>query len=156
MAGMGIAEWLAQNWFNALSSIGIMGSFWVGILALRSAARAAQVSNLLAVTASYREIWKDYHARPGLARVLDAAADVPSRPVTPEEDLFVRQVIFQLATFFYASRGGLLIDQAGARRDVRDFFSLPVPRAVWEKSKPLQNRDFAAFVDSSLERQKPA
>jgi hypothetical protein len=36
------------------------------------------------------------------------------------------------------------------RRDVRMFFSLPVPKAVWTKTKLLQNQDFAAFIDSSL------
>jgi len=36
------------------------------------------------------------------------------------------------------------------RRDVKEFFSLPVPRAVWIKTKLLQNQDFAAFIESSL------
>jgi hypothetical protein len=36
------------------------------------------------------------------------------------------------------------------RRDVRSFFSLPIPKAVWTKTKLLQNQDFAAFIESSL------
>jgi len=38
----------------------------------------------------------------------------------------------------------------GLRRDVGAFFSLPVPTAVWTKTKLLQNQDFAAFIESSL------
>jgi hypothetical protein len=44
----------------------------------------------------------------------------------------------------------LIIEYDGLRRDVAGFFSLPVPKAVWQKAKPLQNHDFAAFVESSL------
>jgi hypothetical protein len=36
------------------------------------------------------------------------------------------------------------------RRDVAQFFSLPIPRAVWEKTKVTQNDDFVAFVESCL------
>jgi hypothetical protein len=33
---------------------------------------------------------------------------------------------------------------------VAQFFSLPVPKAVWTDAKPLQNRDFAAFIDDAF------
>ncbi|HUZ08190.1 MAG TPA: hypothetical protein VMV89_11975 [Candidatus Paceibacterota bacterium] len=44
----------------------------------------------------------------------------------------------------------LLVKQEGSRRDIAQFFSLPIPKAVWIKTKLLQNQDFAAFIDSSL------
>ena len=148
---MGIWEWVSQNWFNVFSSIGIMGSFWVGIMAVRSDAKTRQVSNLLAVTANYRQVWKDYFDNPKLSRVLEAKVDVKSQPVTPEEEFFINQVIFHVSTFYYATKENLFIAQAGARHDIGDLFSLPIPRAVWSKSKLLQNLDFAAFIDSALE-----
>ena len=42
----------------------------------------------------------------------------------------------------------LVVKVEGFRRDIAQFFSLPVPRDVWEKSKVLQNDDFVAFVES--------
>jgi hypothetical protein len=51
---------------------------------------------------------------------------------------------------YEALKDELVIKQEGLRRDVRMFFSLPVPKAVWTKTKLLQNQDFAAFIDSSL------
>jgi hypothetical protein len=51
---------------------------------------------------------------------------------------------------FEALKDDLLIRQDGLRRDVGLFFSLPVPKAVWAKTKLLQNQDFAAFIESSL------
>ena len=127
-----------------------MGSFWIGIVALRSEAKTRRVANLLTVTANYREIWKEYYANPQLARVLDVAANVKEKPVTPEEELFVGQIIFHISNVFYAMKDDLFVAQDGSRQDIAQFFSLPVPKAVWQRTKLLQNQDFAAFIDSSL------
>jgi hypothetical protein len=51
---------------------------------------------------------------------------------------------------YEALKDELVREQEGLRRDVKEFFSLPVPRAVWTKTKLLQNQDFAAFIESSL------
>jgi hypothetical protein len=34
------------------------------------------------------------------------------------------------------------------RADISSFFALPIPRVVWERSKPFQNREFISFVES--------
>jgi len=36
----------------------------------------------------------------------------------------------------------------GLRRDVAQFFALPITREVWGKIKVLQNDEFVAFVES--------
>ena len=84
--------------------------------------------------------------------MLDAAANVESQPVTPEEEMFVNMVILHVSTTFYAMNDELLMTLEGSRRDVAEFFKLPVPKAVWTKTKLLQNQDFAAFIDSSLKQ----
>jgi hypothetical protein len=48
---------------------------------------------------------------------------------------------------FHAMRDELTIKPEGLRRDVWWFFSLPIPRAVWEKFKVLQNDKFAFYVE---------
>lgn len=37
------------------------------------------------------------------------------------------------------------INPEGLRQDIGEFFSLPIPRAIWEKIKSLQNEDFVRF-----------
>jgi hypothetical protein len=143
-------QWIIEHWFDVFSTVGIVGSLWFTTIALRSETKTRRMANFLAVTANYREIWKEFLNQPKLARVLDAAADVKSQPVTPEEEMFVNMVILHISTTFYAMNDELLMKLEGSRRDIAQFFILPVPNAVWQRTKPLQNQDFAAFIESSL------
>jgi len=148
----GMAQWLAQNWFNLLSTVGIIGSLWIAIVTLRSGAKTQRISNLLAITANYCEIRQEFLRSPELARVVDPAADVGKKPVTPAEESFINMVISHTSSVYEALKDDLMTSQAGLRQDVCSFFSLPIPKAVWSKTKLLQNQDFAAFIDSSLKK----
>ena len=77
-------------------------------------------------------------------------ADVAKLPVTPAEEFFVSLVISHTSSTYEALKGELLNNQEGLHRDVESFFSLPIPKAVWTKTRLLQNQDFAAYIDSSL------
>ena len=147
---MGIGEWLSQNWVSLFSSAGIIGGLWFTAVSLRSETKTRRVANFLTVTGNYRDIWKEFLNQPKLARVLDASANVESQPVTPEEEIFVNMIILHISTTYYAMNDELLLKLEGARGDIAQFFTLPVPKAVWSKTKLLQNQDFAAFIDSSL------
>jgi hypothetical protein len=50
---------------------------------------------------------------------------------------------------YHAIRDGTLIKPEGLRKDIQSFFALPIPRAVWERVKPLQDREFVKFVEAS-------
>jgi hypothetical protein len=143
-------QWLAENWFDAVSTVGIVGSLWIAILSLRADAKAKRVSNLIALTRNYLEIRKEHAHNPKLVRVDDPTADVSKQPVTGAEESFVCMVINQASSAYETLKDDLLVKQEGQRLDVKSFFSLPVPNAVWTKVKTLQNPDFAAFIDSSL------
>jgi hypothetical protein len=95
-------------------------------------------------------VWKEIFLRPDLSRVLDDSADVAKQPVTPAERFFVNMVISNTSSMYEALKDELVTKQEGLRRDVKWFFSLPIPKAVWIKTKLLQNQDFAAFIESSL------
>jgi len=139
-----MTQWFADNWFNLLSSVGI----WFAAYTIHVDAKARRIGNFLTITANYRETWKECFRNPELARVLDDSADVAKQPVTPLEELFVGLVIAQMSSVYYASQNDLVIKLEGSRQDMAQFLSLPVPKAVWQKTKPLQNRDFVAFVES--------
>ncbi len=143
-------QWAGENWFNLLSTVGIIGSLLFTAVSLHSETVTRRIANLLAITSNHRAVWKVYLHSPELARVLDPKADVASQPVTVKEECFVLLVIAHTSSVHEALQDELLIKQEGLRRDVVRFFSLPVPKAVWDKSKWLQNQDFVAFIDSAL------
>jgi hypothetical protein len=145
-----MGQWLAENWFELFSSLGILSGLWFTAISLRSETKTRRIANLLTITANYREVWKEFYNSPELARVVDPAANVTKKPVTPAEDFFVLMIISHISSVYEALKDELVTKQEGLRRDVRSFFSLPVPNAVWTKTKLLQNQDFAAFIESSL------
>ena len=145
---MEIGGWVSQNWFNLFSAIGIIAGLWFTAVSLRSETKTRRIANLLAITASHREVWKTFLDDKGLARVRDASADTTKQPITDAERVFVMFVIFHMSSVFYAMSNQLVVKVEGLRRDIAQFFSLPIPRDVWEKIKVLQNDDFVAFVES--------
>lgn len=145
-----MAQWLAENWFNLFSSLGIIGGLWFTAVSLHSETKTRRIANLLTITANYREVWKEFFRSPELARVIDSSADVAKQPVTPAEEFFVSMIISHISSVYEALKDELVTKQEGLRRDVKSFFSLPVPKAVWNNTKLLQNQDFAAFIESSL------
>jgi hypothetical protein len=147
---MDVGEWISQNWFNLFSSAGIIGGLWFTAVSLHSETKTRRIANLLTITANYREVWKEFFSTPELVRVINPAANPAKKPVTPAEEFFVNMVISHTSSVYEAHKDELVTKQEGLRRDVKSFFSLPIPKAVWNKTKLLQNQDFAAFIESSL------
>lgn len=145
---MGFSRWVVENWFDLLQSGGIVAGLLLTTSSLRSESKTRRVSNLLAITESHRKVWIEFYHRPELKRVLDERVDLTRSQITREEEIFVNFVIFHLNSVFYARKAGLIFKLEGLRRDTWWFFSLPIPRAIWEKTKILQNNDFVAFVES--------
>lgn len=145
---MGFTGWAVQNWFDLFQSAGILAGLLFTGNSLRSETKTRRVTNLLAITANHRKVWTEIYRRPELKRVLDEQVDVHQNEMTREEEIFVNLVIFHLNAVFYARKSGLVFKLEGLRRDVWWFFSLPIPRMIWEKTKVLQNDDFVAFVEA--------
>jgi hypothetical protein len=141
-------QWFAEHWFDLVQTVGIVGGLFFTAAVLRSGTKTQRIANLLTITSNHREIWKEFPRRPELARVLDASADLIKQPITPDEAEFVNFVILHLSSVYYAMKDGIVIKLECLRQDVRTFFFLPLPRAVWEKSKILQNEDFVEFVET--------
>jgi len=148
MGAMEGPHWIADNWVNILNAVGVVGGLFFTATSIRSGAKTQRVANLLTVTSNHREIWKEFSNRPELARILDATVDLTKQPVTPDEAEFVNSVILHVSSVYYAMKDGIVVTLEGLRRDVCAFFSLPIPRAVWEKRKVFQNADFVKFVES--------
>lgn len=146
---MGFSLWSGDTWFILLQSIGIIAGLFFTAVALRDDTRMRRVSNLLSITESHRKLWTEFYRRPELNRVLDERASLRQHEITRQEEIFVNLVVLHLNSVFYAHQLGLLFKLEGLRRDISWFFSLPIPKMVWEKSRVLQNDDFVAFVEAS-------
>ncbi len=141
-------RWILENWFTVLSAVGVIGGLFFTAFSLRSETKTRKISNLIAMTANHREVWKELFHRPELARVVDSSADVTKQMITSDEEAFVNMVVIHTSSVYEALKDELLIKQEGLRRDVGLFFSLPIPRAIWERIKVVQNEDFVAFVET--------
>ncbi len=143
-----MAQWFAENWFDLLSSVGIVFAAYT----IHVDAKARRIANFLTITSNYRQTWQECFRNQYLVRVLDVSVDVAKEPVTVFEELFVSLVIAQMSSAYYAAQGDLMIKLEGSGQDMAQFLSLPIPQAVWTKTKRLQNQDFVAFIDSSLKQ----
>ena len=145
---MGIGDWLSNNVFNLLTAVVAVGSLWFTAISLRSETRTRRIANLLSITANHREIWTIFLNDRALARVRDASANTTKQPITDAEWIFVNLVIQHIHSVYRAMNDQLVVKIEGLRRDIAQFLSLPIPSAVWERIKILQNDDFVAFVQA--------
>jgi hypothetical protein len=139
--------WIGHNWFAlAQTSMFASGLFLIGI-AILFEARARRVGNLIQLTQQHRDLWERMYSQPKLARILDPNANLEQMEVTPEEEIFAVFIILHLSSTYFASRSGFIQKLYGLRKDIERFFSLPIPRTVWEKVKVVQEPPFVKFVE---------
>lgn len=143
-------RWVAENWFNLVQGTGIvLGLFYTGI-ALRRDAASRRVGNLMALAVQHRDLWSELHRRPDLQRVLDPNPDLIAQPVSTAEGEFLNLVIIHFGLGWeLATRHGLISAPSYAA-DVTDFFSLPLPRLVWEQTRKVRDPAFVRFVNHRL------
>jgi hypothetical protein len=144
-------HWLENNFAGLLNATGIVGSLLFTAISFRGDKRERELSNLISLTEAHRDIWSRFHDEPKLARVLNPEADAISAPATEKEEIFVTSLVLHLYCVHRAIKLGMYPNLEGLRRDIRELYSLPIPNQVWERIKPLQDRDFVAFVEHSLQ-----
>jgi S-adenosylmethionine:diacylglycerol 3-amino-3-carboxypropyl transferase len=142
-------EWIAQHGFGLLQTIGIVAGLLFTAFTIRADARERRIENLFTITSAHREIWKTLYDRPELFRVLEKSCPDGRTPIpTFEERLFVRSLILHLAAAFRARTYGMHFQEHGLAADVRQFFSRPIPQAVWKSVCALLEPDFVTFVEN--------
>lgn len=145
-----IPTWLDHNWFALVQTSVLASGLFLLSFASFFQARARRITNLIKLTQEHRDLWERMYSQPELVRILDAKADLRTKGITPEEQMFVIFIILHLNTTYFATRAGLFQKQHSLGKDIERFFSLPIPRAVWEKVKVLQEPPFARFVEQYL------
>lgn len=115
-----------------------------------------QISTLVAITKSHRELWSRLYESPELARVTDPRAKLKEKPVSLEERVFVLLLVLHAYSVFEAGRLRVLRRPPRQDEDLAAVFSSPVARFVWEETRDYQDPRFRAYVDSLLVARTPA
>src|SRR5260221_4731876 len=131
---MGIVDFAQINWLDLLQSIGILSGLLFTAYNIRADSRERKVQSVFTLTAAHRDIWSKLYEHPHLVRVLRHAETEPIS-VSDDEELFVHLLILHLGASYLATKFGMYFQEEGLRLDIKEFFSLPVPKAVWKKSK---------------------
>lgn len=147
---MDIIQWAIEHGSDLLGAIGIIASLAFTGIALRRDHKALLVANLIAITAAHRDLWQYYADHPEVHRVLSPNADLDSSPVTEAERVFVTSAFQHLAMVHTARGYGTFVTHQQVDRDIREFFTLPIPREVWLQTRKFHSAEFAQFVDTAL------
>lgn len=141
-----------SSWAELLQTFGGIGVVLVAAAALNRDAKASEESNLLALATEHRELWQASQ-KPELERVFKEDADLSAKPLTTAETEFLNVKIRHYLTGWRLARRGGLTTRPELRLDMRGFFSRPLPRAVWEKTKEFRNQDFVRFVEQAIKNE---
>jgi hypothetical protein len=151
--------WFRDNWPSAIGAAGIIGGLvFTGTNLLftaasfRADAKNRLITNLLALDERHRALWSEVKQRPELRRILSENVDLASQPLTPEEDVSMWQILQQFETGWRVEKILNRGELKSLARDAAEFFSLPLPRAVWDKEKSFRNPKFVRFVEQALDR----
>ena len=118
-----------------VQGVGIVGGLIFTALSIRRETKARKVSDLLTLTAQQRKLWIKMHERPELQRILKAEVDLVSQPISSGEEQYLNEIIVHFNTGWLLAKSGALIEASGLAADMRSFFSLPIPKAVWNQGK---------------------
>jgi hypothetical protein len=138
---------IATGW---LGSVPIVVGLVLTVAQLRHVQEAQKISNQLEITKQHREIWSRLFENPELGRILKQHVNLEQKPVTAHENLMVTFLILHLKASFRAKEASMLVPALALREDIRSFFSLPIPKEVWNRSRRFQDEDFLKFVEESL------
>jgi hypothetical protein len=142
--------WLTEHWFDLFQTAGIVGGLLFSAYTTHQDEKARRIENVIAINEQYGRIWRELYEQPRLSRVLKKDVNLTKEPISEEEWRFVKMLILHLDTVRRAMKARMLVKIEGMQDDIRQFFSLPIPKAVWERIKPFQDRDFVKFIDSCV------
>jgi len=150
---MEVIHWLhyLDSYEGYIATFGVIVSLLFTAHTVRAETKTRRISNLLQITSNHREIWLEYLTNPKLSRIKDVAPDVLKQPITDAERIFITAIILHVNSVFYANRNHLVTKyDESLRRDIADFFKLPIPKSVWQSCKQYQNGEFVKFIEAIL------
>jgi len=147
---MELLHFVLERHFDFLAYGLLVASLLLNAAEVRHLAKAQRVGNHLNLTRDHRQIWSQLFASPELSRVLDPSPNLDANPISVQEHFFVTFAILHLHAVFKARQEKMFGSLQAMNRDVKSFFSLPIPRQVWIDSREFQEPEFAEFVEGIL------
>ena len=141
-------SWLDENWFNLLQTAGIVGGLAFTGWSARRENRSRKIENLLSIHDNHRSIWLQIFDDPHLLRVLKPKGRLKDKAVTMQERIFVNLIILHVTSVLTAMRAGVMEKPAGFDVDLKDFFSLPIPKQVWRDTLKFRDDETRRYVES--------
>jgi hypothetical protein len=144
---MGILPWLQQSWFELIES----AANGAELFNHRRERLYQTVTNHIVFTQRHGELWRRYAADSQLHRIKNETVDLAVTPIALKEHQFVSEVINHLSDCFNAYDNGVFKMPEAIDVDIKTFFALPIPKAVWNNMKIYHDRKFVTFVDKQLQ-----
>ena len=144
------SSWLEQNWVNLAQTLGIVFSTLLAATAFGRETRARKLGYFLTLAQQHRELWGEAHRRPELARIFQTDADLVAIPLSVAEQEFLNLVIVHCQTGWLFSDHAAFLSRKSIFKDAGVFFSLPLPRAVWNQTKNARDPDFVQFIEAAF------
>jgi hypothetical protein len=147
---MDVFSWVDSH-FNLIQTAGIIGGLCLTAAAARREAKAREIENLLTLSDHHRKLWDNVTDKSELQRILKSDVDVEKIPATVAEEVAINEAFAQYMTSWRIASIGGIITLKELATDVKWFFSLPLPHAVWEETKKYKNHKFVRFVKRAIE-----
>ena len=147
---METARWISEHWFDLFQTAGIVSGFAFTVHALHTDSEARKIDNMIALNQQHMAIWKELYARPELSRITEERVALDTKPLSHEERLFVTFLILHLSVVYRAMKAKMFVNVEGLKNDINEFFSFPIPKAIWGVIKASQDHDFVDFVENCL------
>lgn len=149
----GIQAWVNEN-FNAVQTVGIIGTLICTIICLRNDTRDRAASRLAALTEQHSVFWNELTKREDLRRIFLKDVDLTQVPPTVMETEALNTIFVRFETNWQLVK---MIDRAALKsfaEDMRQFFSYPLRRAVWIKEIAGRDSKFIEFVERAIRVEK--
>jgi hypothetical protein len=145
-----IASWFKAEWFSLVQTAGVVGGLIFTGVTISRDAKAKEAANLLAFAERHRLLWSELLERPELQRIFSETADLSESPITQAEEVFLNLAFVQYEAGWRMAKNVDRNDLKPLKADVRKFFTLPLQRVVWDKTKGSRNPKFVRFVEKAL------
>lgn len=137
-------------WVQTVGVIGgLIGVFFLAYQ-IHLSVEVQKLANLQMLTTAHREAWSILLEHKELDRILDANADLVKKPISEKEKLVTNFFILHLNTSFQLMKAKMVRNIGELEGDVRDFFSYPIPRAVWNELKNYHDKELVKFIEAAL------
>lgn len=139
---------LQQHIFDLIQTLSILVGFYFTFRSFRDDTRSRRLEHLLDLNQQYIQGKQLIMEHPELSRVFEDKPKGGGASATPLEMNYIKQTIMHIYTVYMAIELKQLKPSVGIEKDIRGFFSKPLPNKVWKDIKGLQDSDFVGYVDS--------